>query len=187
MRAAITPLDTKARREQYVRGAYSGATARNLAMRYRWDLFHEARRTTIAALDLYRTRDINDDHIDSALRAILNMDHRSALDVDGATAKTVESVGTRVGDSDALASHRRYVVEGAELPASAYTGGEAPLFMSDGKYAPFVIFDVLNQQNLPGQYPTRGRAEIALIARVRADATQILEAAGLSVLSPEDL
>lgn len=82
MRAAIRPLDTKARREQYVRGEIPRAGAvKNLAMRYRWDLLSTAFSSVqISALYLY----LDDDHIDSALRRILGMDHRAALDVNGA-------------------------------------------------------------------------------------------------------
>ena len=38
---------------------------------------------------------------------------------------------------------------------------EDDTYQGDGKNPPFVIFDVDAQRNLPGEYPTRERAEAA--------------------------
>ena len=47
----------------------------------------------------------------------------------------------------------RYIVDGHEFadPESAFLG--------DGEYPPFVVFDALAQQNLPGEYATREVAQ----------------------------
>lgn len=47
----------------------------------------------------------------------------------------------------------RYIVDGHEAP------NEESSFLADGKYPPFVIFDVDKQENLPGEYGTRDEAE----------------------------
>lgn len=39
-------------------------------------------------------------------------------------------------------------------------------FQGDGEDAPFVVFDIDAQQNLPGIYETREEAEIALAAEL---------------------
>lgn len=49
----------------------------------------------------------------------------------------------------------RYVVDGAETPDDP----DGPLFQGDGQYPPFVIFDTLTQENLPGHFQSRKAAE----------------------------
>lgn len=50
----------------------------------------------------------------------------------------------------------RYCIDGLEFddPDAAFTG--------DGQFAPFVIFDIFEQMNLPGEFATRAEAEAAL-------------------------
>ncbi|MEY2153069.1 hypothetical protein AB7849_19345 [Rhodanobacter sp. 115] len=48
----------------------------------------------------------------------------------------------------------RFVVDGHEFP------NEESSFTGDGKYPPFVVFDIDRQENLPGEYATRGQAEL---------------------------
>lgn len=67
LRAAVAPLDTQATRERYARRDFPRADAvKNLELRYRWDLLHASRFDTC---NLYRYLD--DSHIDTALRAIV--------------------------------------------------------------------------------------------------------------------
>lgn len=47
----------------------------------------------------------------------------------------------------------RYIVDGREFP------NEESNYMADGRYPPFVVFDVDKQENLPGEYGTRDEAE----------------------------
>lgn len=49
----------------------------------------------------------------------------------------------------------RFVVDGHEF------ANEESAFTGDGQYPPFVVFDVAKQENLPGEYPTRGQAQAA--------------------------
>ena len=53
----------------------------------------------------------------------------------------------------------RYVVDGTS---------EDGTFQGDGENAPFVIFDVNEQTNWPGEYVTREKAEEALASRIVA-------------------
>ncbi|QXN74359.1 hypothetical protein SEA_CAFASSO_144 [Gordonia phage Cafasso] len=68
LRARIAPLDTPERRARYIAGRYPRAEhTKDLAMRYRWDLFHEVRGYQVwTVLDGYET-----EHIDTALRRIV--------------------------------------------------------------------------------------------------------------------
>lgn len=96
LRAAITPLDTRSRREQYIRGEFPrAALTKNLAMRYRWDLLWAAVDTPAFPTSKWVCDNLypylNDEHIDSALREILRMDHRSTLSAEGA--RNVELTG----------------------------------------------------------------------------------------------
>lgn len=67
IRAAITPLDTPERRDTYRRGEFKNADkCKDLNMRYRWDLLYASK------LDLYALfKELDDSHIDSALRQIV--------------------------------------------------------------------------------------------------------------------
>ena len=65
MRARIAPLDTTERREWY-RANRVTLRAKDLDMRYRWDLLHMSRFPTTS---LYRYLD--DTHIDTALRSLV--------------------------------------------------------------------------------------------------------------------
>jgi hypothetical protein len=56
---------------------------------------------------------------------------------------------------------RRLVVDGVF---------EDGTFQGDGQDPPFVIFDVDNQRNLPGEYPTRQRAEAAMTEMLKEEA-----------------
>lgn len=69
----------------------------------------------------------------------------------------------------------RYCVDGLEFddPDSNYTG--------DGQFPPFVVFDVTRQENLPGHYDTREKAEQALVAHVLQEAMTTLATAGLTI------
>jgi hypothetical protein len=51
---------------------------------------------------------------------------------------------------------RRFCVDGHEFP------NKDSDFAGDGEYPPFVIFDIENQRNLPGEYATREEAETEL-------------------------
>lgn len=62
MRARVAPLDTPAARE-----AYKAAGASH--KRYRWDLSYAARLTPWVCAEIYPYA--NDDHLDTALRAIV--------------------------------------------------------------------------------------------------------------------
>ncbi len=78
MRSRIVPLDTRERRQRYVDGDFQFADkVKNLAMRYRWDLYWEA--FPGAALSKVIYLYANDTHIDSALRHILGMGHGAYL------------------------------------------------------------------------------------------------------------
>lgn len=59
---------------------------------------------------------------------------------------------------------RNLVVDGAMRPDDP----DGPEFQGDGQYPPFVVFDVDNQQNLPGHYPTREAAEAARLDMLAA-------------------
>lgn len=69
----------------------------------------------------------------------------------------------------------RYCVDGLEFddPESNY--------LADGQFPPFVVFDVMRQENLPGHYDTREKAEQALVAHVLQEATATLATAGLTI------
>lgn len=49
----------------------------------------------------------------------------------------------------------RYAVDGAVRPDDP----DGPEFQGDGQFAPFVIFDIEAQENLPGHFATRAEAE----------------------------
>jgi hypothetical protein len=55
----------------------------------------------------------------------------------------------------------RYVVDGAET----LDDPDGPLFQGDGRYAPFVIFDTLSQENLDGHFSSREAAELEIKRR----------------------
>lgn len=66
LRKAIVPLDTPSRRLQYEEGKFDRShLVKDLSKRYRWDLFWLSR----AGLNF--CQDLNDVHIDTALRAIV--------------------------------------------------------------------------------------------------------------------
>lgn len=72
---AIKPLDTRERRERYLRGEFSRSEAcHDRDMRYRWDLLHVScvkigDGVGMGGLPLYGYLD--DEHIDTALRRIV--------------------------------------------------------------------------------------------------------------------
>lgn len=67
----IKPLDTVERRLRYLTGEFPNASkVKNLDMRYRWDLFYAAIPSCNKLTDnLYSY--LTDDHIDTALKAIV--------------------------------------------------------------------------------------------------------------------
>lgn len=70
LKALIEPLDTEARRTQYLKGDFHNADkVRDLNKRYRWDLFWlaDGKATTVKEMYVY----MNDDHIDTALKSIV--------------------------------------------------------------------------------------------------------------------
>lgn len=79
----------------------------------------------------------------------------------------------------------RYVVDGAVR--AKYEPDEAPEFAGDGAHAPFVVFDVGRQENLPGRYETRAEAESALLAHVAQEAITTVVGADLGVLKAAHL
>jgi hypothetical protein len=52
----------------------------------------------------------------------------------------------------------RLCVDGCEFPPDA-DGENDSAYVGDGRYPPFVVFDIEQQQNLPGEYATREAAE----------------------------
>lgn len=68
MRAAISPLDTDERRARYRHAALLDNRFLS-SKRYRWDLAHSAGLTPFFCKELYQYA--NDEHIDTALRAIV--------------------------------------------------------------------------------------------------------------------
>lgn len=75
IRAAIATLDTEDVRESYRTGDYPRADRTNdVDKRYRWDLLHAVDARGMLpwrVWDLYDRYDVNDSHIDSALRSIV--------------------------------------------------------------------------------------------------------------------
>ena len=70
MAATIQPLDTPERRKLYLEGKFPNASkVMDLNKRYRWDLLHAAQLTTWLCHGVYRYA--HDDHVDSALRSIV--------------------------------------------------------------------------------------------------------------------
>jgi hypothetical protein len=69
IKAAITPLDTEATRQEYRDGEFPRCyTVKNLDERYRWDLFWAIdRHVTYGCSD----EQLNDNHIDTMLRSIV--------------------------------------------------------------------------------------------------------------------
>lgn len=66
LQAAVEPLDTPERRARYLAGDFVNADrCKDLNMRYRWDLFWLVDRDAVFKEEL---KDLNDDHIDTALR-----------------------------------------------------------------------------------------------------------------------
>lgn len=79
LRAAIVPLDTPTRRAKYLAGDFPRSDrVKDLAKRYRWDLLWLSKlsigdgsgRSSGVNLDLYAY--MNDDHIDTALKSIVD-------------------------------------------------------------------------------------------------------------------
>lgn len=69
LRSAIAPLDTIELRESYRTGNFPRSElVKDLDKRYRWDLLGASGVDVCAFYDLY---DVNDSHIDSALRTIV--------------------------------------------------------------------------------------------------------------------
>ena len=72
LRTHIEPLDTLERRDQYRNGDFPNAAAvKDLNKRYRWDLLWASGVSSRDISDLYRDEDLNDAHIDTALRRIV--------------------------------------------------------------------------------------------------------------------
>lgn len=73
IRERIAPLDTEETRQRYRDGDFPRADAvKNLDMRYRWDLWHAARGVDVIKVENGWYPDgINDSHIDTALRRIV--------------------------------------------------------------------------------------------------------------------
>jgi hypothetical protein len=64
---ALAPLDSEERRAMYKRGDYPrAALTKDLAMRYRWDLFWLA-----VAAGFKFSKEYNNAHVDTALRRIV--------------------------------------------------------------------------------------------------------------------
>lgn len=71
IREAIAPIDTDYWRDKYRAGDYPRAElTKDADKRYRWDLFHAAGLTQYACDVLYPAG-CYDDHIDTALRAVV--------------------------------------------------------------------------------------------------------------------
>ncbi|CPT94440.1 Uncharacterised protein [Mycobacteroides abscessus] len=69
LRTAIEPLDTAERRQRYRTGEFPRSDrVADLNMRYRWDLYWEARN---AGCRPWAYGEYNTDHIDTALRRIV--------------------------------------------------------------------------------------------------------------------
>lgn len=67
LKAAITPLDTPERRARYIAGAFPRAEkVKDIDQRYRWDLCWASTHPVSPLYDY-----LNDNHIDTALRAIV--------------------------------------------------------------------------------------------------------------------
>lgn len=60
----------------------------------------------------------------------------------------------------------RYCVDGL-----THADPDTAEYQGDGEFAPFVIFDIQAQRNLPGEYATRAEAEVAL-ARIDGEGGQ---------------
>ena len=72
MRQRIAPLDTADTRSAYREGRFPRADkVKDLDTRYRWDLYHAARAREALLVDGKYPRDIISDHIDTALRRIV--------------------------------------------------------------------------------------------------------------------
>lgn len=76
LKAAVSPFDTPARREQYLAGNFPRADkVKDLDMRYRWDTLYASKLAIEDCgsgannLNLYSY--MNDSHIDTALKAII--------------------------------------------------------------------------------------------------------------------
>jgi hypothetical protein len=71
MRSKIEEKDTEEIRDIYRTGQYPRAErTKDVDMRYRWDLLHACFRSSWVC-DLYDSQDVNDTHIDTALRSIV--------------------------------------------------------------------------------------------------------------------
>lgn len=69
LKDAIEPLDTKERRKKYLTGDFPRShSTKNLALRYRWDLFWESRHPNVY---IWPVGTYIDAHVDTALRRII--------------------------------------------------------------------------------------------------------------------
>ena len=69
LREAIEPLDTPELRDIYIEGEFPRAElVKDLDMRYRWDLLYGADFRS----EHFYAQGLNDEHIDTALRAIVS-------------------------------------------------------------------------------------------------------------------
>lgn len=70
LKALVGPADTPERRALYLAGKYHNADrTKDLDMRYRWDLYHATVKYDAWTKAVYEYA--NDNHIDTALRAIV--------------------------------------------------------------------------------------------------------------------
>ena len=91
-----------------------------------------------------------------------NAYNRAIIHLHGVVEKTALAANEQTIEPSA--PENRFTVDGAVYPNDP----EGPLFEGDGKYPPFVIFDVMAQDNLPGQYLTREAAETARLELLKA-------------------
>lgn len=69
LKNSIEPLDTEERRNRYLSGDFPrSSSTKNLALRYRWDLFWEAKKSNGR---MFPVGAYMDAHIDTALRRII--------------------------------------------------------------------------------------------------------------------
>lgn len=87
-----------------------------------------------------------------ALRDIL-----ACCDANQSPADTIEAARAILARIDGNPNGVRYCVDGL-----THADPDTAEYQGDGQFAPFVIFDIQEQRNLPGEYETREAAEAAL-------------------------